>query len=1042
MMGIIEFFIRRPKVVNLVLTFILLMGTFALNNLNKQGYPSVDYGFVSITTVYPGASPEDVELKVTNKIEEKLKGVDGIKELNSRSLENYSIIAIQLDDSVDTAKTKADIKKAVDQVDNLPSDIKNKPLIIEINTDAIPLIEVAILGDADYGLKRKYAKALEDKFKANKVVGSVYKYGYLEKEVKVEVDQNKLISNYVSLAEVMAGITAHNFRMSAGDLKSKDNEKKLIVMSEFDAIENVGDVIVRSDFQGNRIVVSDIARIIDGYEKPELETSTNGKKSINLLVKKKPQADVIKASAEIKKVLAEFQKTLPENVQAVQVVDYSTETKDLLNLVISNAKMGFVLVIITLLVLLNFKIAFWTALGIPVSILFSLALFPYFGLTINFITLTGIIIVLGMVVDDAIIVGENIYHYREQGLPPIEAAIKGVQEVLWPVVATITTTVIVFLPMLFMKGIMGKFMVQMPIAVSLILVASLLESLFLLPAHIASIQVKKKEKEKVTIMNRLENIYEKIVLFTIHHKYKVALSFILMFAFSIILMFTSIKFRLFPSDDGLYAYIMYETKQGTSLEETARLSMQLEEKLKPYIGKYIASVVSTVGQKIPDVADYGGNYQAGFVGNIMLHLTPMNGRDITSTEIVKNIKKDFEGVKGFTSLVVDVVSDGPPLGKPITITLVSDNDAVRSKITEQVKKILANEKGVFDIDDNESKGKKRIDISFDYGLMSRLGLNAASVANTIRAAYDGVVVTELRANGEDVDFRVILNESSRYSSSPLKSSSINDVNALTVMNNQGKLIPLGQFISTKERDDKLKINHYDGIRSITIFADIDLEKLTASEINRKLKDTLTPIEKENPELRIVFGGEEKDTEEAMSSLYSALILALVGIYFILVVLFNSFTQPFLVMTAIPFSLSGVIFTFFLHNQPFSFASMIGVIGLTGVVVNDSLVMISFLNQKKHEVGVTPEKMAEAAKRRLRPILLTTITTAAGLFPTAYGFGGDNPFIVPLMLAIAWGLVFATLITLLLIPALYVIQHNVNVRFKKVCIGDRCKDTML
>ncbi len=1042
MMEIIKFFIKRPKLVNLVLLFVLLMGVLALTNLNKQGYPSVDYGYVSISTIYPGASPEDVELKVTNKIEEKLKGVDGIKELNSRSMESYSIIAIQLDDSVDTAKTKAEIKKAVDQVDNLPANIKNKPLVVEINTDAIPLIEVAIIGDADYGLKRKYAKALEDKFKANSVVGSVYKYGYLKKEVKIEVDQNKLISHYVSLGEVMAGISAHNFRMSVGDLKSKNDEKKLIVMSEFDALENVGDVIVRSDFQGNRIVVSNVAKIVEGYEKPELETSTNGNKSINLLVKKKPQADVIKASKEIKTILADFQKTLPSNIQAIQVVDYSTETKDLLNLVISNAYMGFALVILVLLLLLNFKIAFWVALGIPVSILFSLALFPYFGLTINFITLTGIIIVLGMVVDDAIIIGENIYHYREQGLPPIEAAIKGTEEVLWPVVATVLTTVIVFLPMLFMKGIMGKFMVQLPIAVSLILLASLLESIFLLPSHIASIKVKKKEANKLTFMNRVENGYEKVVLFTIHHKYKVALSFILIFIFSIFIMFTSIKFRLFPSDDGLYAYIMYDTKQGTSLEETAKLSTQLEEKLKPYIGKYIASVVSTVGQRIPDVADYGGNYQAGFVGNIMLHLTPMSGRDITSTEIVKRIKKDFESVKGFTSIVVDVVSDGPPLGKPITITLVSDNDAVRNKITEQVKKILANEPGIFDIDDNESKGKKRIDISFDYGLMSRLGLNAASVANTIRAAYDGVVVTELRADGEDVDFRVILNEKSRYSSSPLKSSSINDVNALTVMNNQGKLIPLGQFISTKEREDKLKINHYEGIRSISIFADIDLEKLTSYEINKKLKDILVPLEKENPDLRIIFGGEEKDTEEAMSSLYSALILALVGIYFILVVLFNSFTQPFLVMTAIPFSLSGVIFTFFLHNQPFSFASMIGVIGLTGVVVNDSLVMISFLNQKKQEEGVTPEKMAESAKRRLRPILLTSITTAAGLFPTAYGFGGDNPFIVPLMLAIAWGLVFATLITLLLIPSLYVIQHNFNVRFKRICIGGRCKDTML
>lgn len=318
--------------------------------------------------------------------------------------------------------------------------------------------------------------------------------------------------------------------------------------------------------------------------------------------------------------------------------------------------------------------------------------------------------------------------------------------------------------------------------------------------------------------------------------------------------------------------------------------------------------------------------------------------------------------------------------------------------------------------------------------MSRLGLNPVSVANTIRAAYDGILVTQLRWDGEDIDYRVILKEDSRYSITPLKASSINNINALTVINNQGKLIPLGQFVKTDEKEDKLKINHYDGTRAITIFADIDEGKLTSVEANKKIKELLIPIEEKHPELRIVFGGEEQDTEEAMGSLYSALILALVGIYFILVVLFNSFSQPFLVMTAIPFSLSGVIFTFYTHNLPISFPAMIGLIGLTGVVVNDSLVMISFLNQKKKEEGVSPENMAAAAKRRLRPILLTTATTAAGLFPTAYGFGGDNPFIVPMILAIAWGLVFATIITLILIPALYVIQHNFNARFKNFCLG--------
>jgi multidrug efflux pump subunit AcrB len=1034
MMKIVEFFIGRPKLVNLILIFILLMGSLNLITLNKKGYPSVEYGFVSISTVYPGASPEDVELKITNKIEEKLRSIDGIKELTSRSMESYSVIQIRLDDSSDADKTKADIRKAVDQVDDLPSDIKNKPLVVELNTDIIPLIEVAIAGTADYRIKRQYAKSLEDFFVESSMVGSVEKYGYLEQEVKVEVDQKKLIQNYVSLGEIMSAITAHNFRMSVGDLKSNNDEKKLLVMSEFAYPKEVGKVIVRSDFDGNRIVVSDVAKIIDDYEKAEKITRTDSFDSINLLVRKKPQADIVRASKEIQTILADFQKGLPDNVQANLIVDYSVETLNLLDLVINNAKFGFILVLLALLILLNFKVAFWTAVSIPVSILLALSFFPLFGVSINFISLTGIIIVLGMIVDDAIIVGENIYHYREKGFSPLESARKGVGEVLWPVITTIATTIVVFLPMLFMKGIMGKFMYELPIAVSLILIASLLECLFILPTHISHVKVNKNKKKKKTWFNKFEDAYENLLKILLRFKYLTVFIFFSIFIFSIFLMVMVMQFRLFPSDDGLYAFISFETVEGMSVEETAKRAKKIEDKLKPFLNKYISSYVSTIGQKIPDIADYGTNYMSGSIGNIMIYLIPMKERDLTSKQIVNLFKKEVKDIQGFSKIEVDIIEDGPPVGRPITVTLISDNDPIRNKVVANVKEFLEKQKAVFNVEDNEGKGKKRIDLTFDYILMSSLGLNAQSVANTIRAAYEGMVVTQLRWQGEDIAFRVILNESARYSLSSLKETSINSVKALNVMNNQGKLIPLGQFVKLEENNDRLMINHYEGKRAVTIFADVDDKIMTPLEANNILRNYLNDLESQYPELRIIFGGEEQDTNEAMESLYIALLLALVGIYFILVVLFNSFTQPFLVMIAIPFSLSGVIFTFFSHNLPLSFPALIGLIGLTGVVVNDSLIMITFLNQKKEENDISIESIALAAKRRLRPIVLTTTTTLAGLFPTAYGFGGDNPFIIPMILAIAWGLLFATIITLVLIPSLYVIQHNVNQRLKSVCIG--------
>lgn len=1042
MLKMISFFINRPKLVNLLLIFIIISGLLTLRNTQKQGAPSVDYGAVTIVTLYPGASPEDVELDVTNKIEAELEEIDGIKEIQSQSLENYSVISITLDDNHDYEEAKDDIRKAVDQVDDLPEEVKGKPKITEANSDRMPLIEVAITGKADYALKKKYAKALENKFRANSLVGSVGKYGYYLREIKVEVDQAKLISNYISIGELMNAVEAHNFRMSAGDLSNNDIEKKFVVMSEFQKLTDVNKVIVRSGFEGNRVLVSDVAKVIDGYREPEIAIRTDAEKSINLVVTKKPGADIIKAAKQNKKIFNEFKESLPEDIQARLVVDYSVQTRNLLELVVDNAKIGLILVVVSLILLLNFKVAFWTALGIPVSILLAFSFFPLFGLTINFISLFAIIIVLGMIVDDAIIVGENIYYHREMGLSSVEAAKKGVGEVLYPVITTVMTTIIVFMPMLFMKGVMGKYMFQMPIVVGLILIASLAEALFILPSHISHIKIKPRKENKKHIMNHLEDAYEKFTEFTVRYRLLTTLFFMVVFVLSIFIMVTQMKFMLFPSDDGMFGYIMYETPKGTELEKTGKLSSRIEEKLSPYMGKYISHYVNTVGEKEPFLVERGSNYKSSFAGNIMLHLTPMKDRDLISREIVSRIKKDLEDVKGFKSINVDIVSDGPPVGRPITVTLMSNDDETRGDLARDLKQYLKEQDGVFNIEANENQGKKQIIINFDYELMSRLGLNALTVANTIRAAFEGVVVTDVRWEDESVEYRVILNQESRSKIETLQSLTIKNIRALTVRNQQGKLIPLGQFINTQEKDDLLKINHFDSDRSITIFADVDADKITSAEINRSIKQKFGPIFRSYPDLRVKFGGEEADTEEAMASLFAALILALLGIYFILVILFNNFMQPFLVMTAIPFSLVGVIVAFFVHGMPISFPAIVGLIGLTGVVVNDSLVMISFLNNKKNEVDnvLTEKDIASAAKRRLRPIFITTATTAAGLFPTAYQFGGNNPMIVPMIMTIAWGLIFATVISLVLIPSLYYIHYRFTMKVQTVCKDGYCRLT--
>ncbi|MBT5954772.1 efflux RND transporter permease subunit [bacterium] len=1019
--SIVRFFINRPKVVNLVLVFILLSGSISMMNTQNSGYPTVDFGAINITTVYPGASPEDVEIKVTSKIEEQLKTVSGIDLINSASLENLSQISILMEEKADYEKVEADIQKAVDQIDDFPNEIQTSPLVKAVDSDRIPVMEIAITGDAPYHVRRQYALTLEKLFRAEPLVGSIYNVGYLKQEVKIEANQKRLDKHYLSLNDLVVAIQNHNIRIPGGDLKVPNNEKKIVVMSEFEEPYDVGDVIIRSGFEGNSVRIKDVASVINGFEPADQLVSLNGDKAIKILLQKKPKADVLKTSAACKEILKTFKEKLPEGVNAELIVDYSVESKNLLDMVKKNALVGLVLVLIMLILFFNIKVAFWTAMGIPVSILMAFLILPKMGGTINFITMMGIIIVLGMLVDDAIVVAENIFRYREKGLSGKDAAIQGTKEVMLPVIATVLTTIVAFSPLMAMTGVMGKFMFYMPVVVSLILLASLIESLFLLPSHMAHIKLKPAKERKFRPFKALEKYYKAGVLWTLRNKFVTLFLFIGMFAFSIWLLVTQMTFILFDSSDGLYGIIKYESSRGTSLEETAKKAKQFETILDNHRNGEIYSYVTTSGEKGPVIASFGPQLNHSGVGNILIHLTPISSRNRNAKTIMDEIREKALLVPGFKKIEIDVVQDGPPVGRAITASLVSNNDPLREKFLSELVAFIKELPGAQNVTTNEGEGKQQLEIRFNYGLMARLGVNPIIAAQTVRTAFDGNLVTSIRYNGEDLDYRVSLSKNHKSKISTLKE--------ITVPSKSGKLIPLGQLITTEITDNILMINHYDGDRSVTVYGDLDTEVNTSRKVTQAIQKEFSERIDEDPTIRLIFGGEEKDTQEAMQSLFQALLLALLGIYFILVILFNSFLQPFLVMSSIPFTFTGIVFAFYMHSMTFGFVALIGLIGLMGIVVNNALIMIMFMNYSKKDDEVTMDGLADSATKRLRPICLTTLTTAAGLFPTAYGFGGDNAFLVPMIMAIAWGLIFASVITLFLVPALYLIQYRGLVKWE-------------
>lgn len=1015
---VVNFFIEKERVGHLVLIFVCLVGLLAYRSTINQGYPTVDFGLVTVSTVNPGASAEEIESDITRPIEKELKGIAGLDYVNSVSLDNVSQIFIKLKDGYDFEEAKDDIQKAVDRVPDLPADLPNKPVIFELNNDAIPVYEIAIHGSASYKEKRFYADVLEQRLRTSSLVGVIEKVGYRELETQILLDPTLLKRKYVSLGEVAQSIQAYNIYSKVGDLSPAPVEKSVLINSEFKSLADLQNVIIRSGFEGSGVRITDIATIKEGYEDEENIVRFNGQNAITFFIQKKPDADITETSNEIQAILTQLKTEVPDTIQLDTIVDYSIDTQNLLKLVSDNAIVGLILILATLVLLLNTRVALWTSAGIPVAILIGFCFFPIFGVTINFISLIGILIVLGMLVDDAILVSENIFYYREQGLSPVEASIKGVEEVKWPVITTVSTTIIAFLPMLFMKGVMGKFMFVLPVVVTVVLIGSLIESLFILPFHLAHTKYVPGSKPLVNIFDKLDPWYNKMISKCFRLKWLTLGFFGGLMVFAVIIAATVTQFKLFPSDDGPMTYVQFETEIGTPLEKTAELATQIEKKIAQY-PEFVATFVTNVGERTPRQATnfVSSDGASGFYGNIMIHMTLPGTRDKTSMDFVRMLRKDLREVKGFTELKVDAVNDGPPVGRAVTVRFVGENDALRDKYADELMAFLKNRPGLINIEDTRKLGPTQITIDFNNQLMAQLGITPFAVSETLKTAFTGMIATDVTDHGEIREFRVRLAD---------EHQNLNELLALRIRNQYGKLVPLGQFIKLVEKQQEVAIYHYDAERSVAVYADIEDTALSSGEINKEIMKEFEPRLAETPGIRMFFGGEEKESQESMDSLFSALILALLGIYFALIILFNSFSQPFLVMVSIPYSFSGVIFAFTMHNIPLSFPAMIGMIGLIGVVVNNSLVMISFLNSAREKSKtINVKDMAEAATRRFRPIVLTTFTTAAALFPTAYGFGGDNPVIIPMVMALSWGLVFSTLISLFLIPTLYVVKYEIR-----------------
>jgi len=999
---------------------------------------------MNITTDYPGASPEDVELNITVKIEEAIKEIDGIDKYISSSLENRSSIVVFIDpDYDDKEKVKADIRRAVDSISDLPVEVEDKPFIDEEKIDNMPIYEVALsIKNDDKKLLNYHEKKLKKILLNLDCVSKVYESGIRDREYRILLNRNKMKIHAITFNDVIEAIKNNKIRMSGGSLESYTAEKGILTFSEFSKPEDIENIIIRASGLGSKkIQIKDVGRVIDDFAKINIINKYNGHTGVALWVAKKPKADVIRAVDKIKEVLDNYKKSeAVEGLNFFSTWDASIETKNRLFILYTNAIFGFILVLFVLFFFLDKKIAFWTSVGIPVSIAGTLILLPWLNITINSISILGLVVVLGMVVDDAIIISESIYRAKEEGMSPVEASIYGLKIVIKPVLATIITTIIAFLPLYFLPGIEGKFALEIPSIVIIMLTVSFFEATLMLPAHLAHSKENNNNKKRFIppgqkLIDKLKEIYAKLLERALKHKYISLLSLIIFLVLGIIFTMYFTKFNLFPIDQSTQIWISGETKTGSNLEYTTEKTELLEEIIKNLPGNIVYSYKTNIGSHYSG-ADIGMMFASNFF-YINLILIPANKRKMTAMDVKDYIIKKIEEKKidVFQKLDYYIESGGPEVGKPLEIRIRGNDNKKREDIIKKITQDLK-EYPIHEIDTDLKKGKKELRILPNYELIANAKLDVATIATTIRTAFDGYIVSYYQTPEEKIPFRVILDEKSKNFDNPLS--------GLYVKNPYGTIIPIKSLVYEKMDVSNQNIYHFNGERTNTITANVDLTKTTPKDIFSKLKSKYQNFEKENPGFKLILGGEAEKSNFMFYRLITLLLLAILAIYFILVIQFNSFIQPLMVILSIPFGLLGITIAFAVQKLDLSMMSMVGIIGFTGVVVNDSLIMVYFINDLKNKKNINfKNAIIEGAKQRLRPIMLTTLTTVAGLFPTAYGLigrsdkyffsflGGFESFVSPMVMAMMWGLLVGTTATLIVIPVLYIINEDIHKFFRKL-----------
>ena len=1032
-MGIIQFSIRNSLIVNLLLLVIVIAGVLSWRSMPQEMFPIVDLDLVRIVTEYEGAPPEEVEKQITILIEEEIETLPDVDVVTSESSEGLSKIEIKLKTDVDVDDFLREVRSVVDAIDDFPVQAET-PEVSRLKT-RFPVISVTLYGSTELGVLYETAENVRRDLLGLPGVASVGIAGDQEWELWVIVNPHEMAARKVSLNEVQNALTENLQDLPGGSLQSSQGDILLRGMGVAPNSKAVGDLVLRSNSGGGQLTLSEIAQVDLRLEEAQTIGRFNGEPSVNLTVTKTARASTIDVADEVKQYTAKLQDNLPLGMKAGLFSDLSVYVKNRLETVMSSGVVGLALVLISLYVFLNFRVAFITALGIPVSFLVAIILIHYLGYTINMISLFAFLIALGMIVDDAIIVTENVYRHMENGVARTQAALIGSKEVFWPVVASTCTTVAAFVPMFGVSGTLGKFIEVIPVVVSAALIGSLIEAFVILPAHSAEfLRIDKKKPKNNPFWGKALEKYLSLLRWALTNRYVVSAFTIAVLSVILTYAQTRLPYNQFGNVEIGQFLINIEAPNTYSVEDSTELAKIIEKKINLAIEEdELKTMLTNVGIILIDFnrLKMGSHYIQVFIDLektapitiIEKYISPVvnlkfktEGTRTRSTEkIIEAIRTELQAVAGVQRFSI-LRPQGGPSGSDIEVGVVgTDIDELinqSGKITNFLKRVP----GVKDVRQDLEPGK----LEYQYTLNERgrnLGLTQAELSNAVRTGFVGLEVTHVNWKEDRYPVRVIYPDTLRKNSSSLGS--------LPITLSGGRTVYLGEVADITLERGLGTILRRDAQRLAIVTAEVDLESTTPLEVNELIALEFSSLMEKTSKNQLLFLGEKKEANDSFNDMFNVLIISLAIIFFILAALFKSLLDPFVIMLAIPFAIVGVIIGHMIFDYNLQFLSMIGFLALTGIVVNDSLILVDFAKRQRARGMECFDAVMDAGRVRIRPIMLTTITTFLGISPLIFFASGQTAFLSPMAVSLGFGLVFATVLILVVVPCFYMVLDDLR-----------------